>query len=64
MHYFFRVEVDPRRRERPTEDGSVLEQDASIADVSLEDAIEHCRRGSIPDSKTELFLRRLAEALP
>jgi ADP-ribose pyrophosphatase len=63
IHYFFHVEVDPRRRETPTEDGSVLEQDACIADVSLEDALEHCRRGSVPDSKTELVLRRLAETL-
>jgi ADP-ribose pyrophosphatase len=64
MHYFFHVEVDPRRRETPTEDGSVLEEDACIVDVSLEDALEHCRRGAITDAKTELVLRRLAEELP
>ncbi len=64
IHYFFHVAVDPRRREKPTEDGSVLEEDACIADVSLDDAIEHCRRGLIPDSKTELVLRRLVEILP
>jgi ADP-ribose pyrophosphatase len=64
IHYFFHVEVDPRHRKMPTEDGSVLEEDASIVDVALQDALEHCRRGSIPDAKTELLLRRLAETLP
>jgi ADP-ribose pyrophosphatase len=64
MHYFFHVEVDPARREMPTEDGSVLEKDASIVAVPLEDALEHCRRGAIPDAKTELALRRLAEIFP
>jgi ADP-ribose pyrophosphatase len=64
IHYFFHVEINPRRRGRPTEDGSVLEEDAAIADVALQDALEHCRRGSIPDAKTELLLRRLAETLP
>ena len=62
IHYFFHVEVDPRDRGTPTEDGSVLEEDAFVVDVSLEDALEHCRRGAITDAKTELVLRRLAEA--
>lgn len=61
LHYFFHVEVDPHRRETPKEDGSVLEEGAFIVDVSLKDALEHCRRGAITDAKTELVLRRLAE---
>jgi hypothetical protein len=31
--------------------------------IPVDEAIEHCRRGSIRDAKTELVLRRLAEAL-
>ena len=58
---FFVVHVDPSTRVRPTEDGSVLEQDAAILSLPVEDALEHCRRGTIRDSKTELGLRRLLE---
>lgn len=64
VHHFFHVEVDPSLRETPTEDGSVLEKDAYVVAISLEDALEHCRRGALPDGKTELALRRLAEILP
>lgn len=60
-HYFFHVEVDPSRRRAPTEDGSVLEKDAAIVDIPLREALEHCRSGLLPDAKTELALRRLAE---
>jgi ADP-ribose pyrophosphatase len=60
-HVFFSVEVDPARRRRPTEDGSVLERAASILALPLGDALEHCRTGAIRDAKTELGLRRLAE---
>jgi len=63
MHHFFHVAVDPRRRRTPSEDGSVLEKDALVVDVSLEEALEHCRSGLVPDAKTELALRRLAEML-
>jgi len=60
-HFYFHVEVDPATRTKPTEDGSALERDAAIADVSLGEAIELTRRGVIEDGKTELALRRLAE---
>ena len=60
-HFYFHVEVDPRLRGTPTEDGSALERDAVIADVSVEDALSLARRGEIEDAKTELALRRLAE---
>lgn len=62
-HFFFRVEVDPSNPKTPPEDGSVLEREAKIALVSLEDALQACRDGEIEDAKTELGLRRLAEAL-
>jgi len=60
-HLFFHVEVDPTARGTPGEDGSALERGASIVAVPVNEAIEHCRRGRIPDAKTELGLRRLAE---
>jgi ADP-ribose pyrophosphatase len=62
-HLYFAVAVDPLLRATPTEDGSALERFAAILALPLADAIEHCRRGAIPDAKTELGLRRLAEAL-
>lgn len=60
-HFYFHVEVDPARREAATEDGSALERHASFADVTLDEALAHCRAGRIEDAKTELALRRLAE---
>jgi ADP-ribose pyrophosphatase len=61
-HLFYAVEVDPRARTTPTEDGSALERAASVLAIPLSDALDHCRTGAIRDSKTELALRRLAEA--
>ena len=63
-HHFFHVEVDPRLRKTPSEDGSALERDAVIVAVRLADALEHCRSGDIRDAKTELLLRRLVERFP
>ncbi len=63
-HLFFHVEVDPHERRHPTEDGSALERGASIVALPLRDLLEHCRRGSIRDAKTELALRRLMEIAP
>lgn len=60
-HFFFHVEVDPKRRVTPPEDGSILERQALVIDVSLRDALAACRAGEVDDSKTELALRRLAE---
>jgi ADP-ribose pyrophosphatase len=60
-HIFFHVEVAPHTRATPGEDGSALERHAAIVAVPLSEAIEHCRAGAIPDAKTELGLRRLAE---
>jgi ADP-ribose pyrophosphatase len=60
-HFFFHVEVDPRRMRAPTEDGSALEKQAKITAIPLSRAIALCRSGAIEDEKTELGLRRLAE---
>ncbi|HEY1695493.1 MAG TPA: NUDIX domain-containing protein [Polyangiaceae bacterium] len=60
-HLFFAVDVAPAARTRPTEDGSALERAAAIVPLPLDEALAHCRIGAIPDAKTELALRRLAE---
>jgi ADP-ribose pyrophosphatase len=58
---YYVVDVDPKRRTQPTEDGSVLERDASIIALPVEAVLEQCRTGGIRDLKTELGVRRLAE---
>ena len=63
QHHYFHVAVDPAARGTPTEDGSPLEANARVITCPLEDALAHCRSGAIADAKTELALRRLAEAL-
>ncbi|HXX65939.1 MAG TPA: NUDIX domain-containing protein [Polyangiaceae bacterium] len=60
-HLFFAVEVDPRTRGTPTEDGSALERGAAIIALPVDVILRHCRDGSICDAKTELGVRRLAE---
>lgn len=60
-HFYFHVRVDPARRALPSEDGSVLEQNATIVAVPLDEALDLVRAGVIEDAKTELGLRRLAE---
>jgi ADP-ribose pyrophosphatase len=60
-HIYFAIEVDPRRRRTPSEDGSALERAASILALPLADAIDHTRTSAIRDAKTELGLRRLLE---
>jgi ADP-ribose pyrophosphatase len=63
-HLFFQVDIEPETRREPSEDGSALERAAGIVSLPLRDALEHCRRGTIRDAKTELALRRLLEARP
>lgn len=63
VHHYFHVPVVPSARAEPGGDGSPLEQGARIESVPLEDALAACRRGEVPDAKTELALRRLVEAL-
>lgn len=60
-HYYVHVEVDPASRTTPSEDGSPLERHAAIVPVAVDEALECCRAGRLPDAKTELGLRRLAE---
>lgn len=62
QHYYFQVAVDPAARGTPTEDGSPLEEGARVITCRLADALAYCRSGLIADAKTELALRRLAEA--
>jgi ADP-ribose pyrophosphatase len=61
-NFFFAVEVDPRARTTPSEDGSPLERMAAIAAVPVAVALDHCRTGVIRDAKTEIALRRLLDA--
>jgi ADP-ribose pyrophosphatase len=63
-HFFFEVTVDPKERAEPPLDGSALEKDGVILDVSAAAALAMCARGEIEDAKTELALRRLAERYP
>jgi len=63
-HLFFAVEVDPKTRGTPTEDGSALERCGAVLSLPVRDAIDLCRSGAIRDAKTELGLRRLAELEP
>ncbi|MSP24553.1 MAG: NUDIX domain-containing protein [Myxococcales bacterium] len=62
-HHFYRVEVRPEALGEPTLDGSVLEERAMVVAVSLDEALEHVRRGDIEDGKTEIALRRMHEAI-
>jgi ADP-ribose pyrophosphatase len=62
-HFYFRAQVDPRALTSPAEDGTVLERRAAIVDVTLEHALDLVRAGEIEDAKTEIALRRFAEAL-
>ncbi len=61
--FFFHVEVDPEERRAPTLDGSALEEAGSLVAVPLRAALQAAREGRLPDSKTELALRRLQEIL-
>jgi len=63
LHFYFHVRVDPAARKEPRGDGSPLEADARIVSLPLEEALAACRAGEVPDAKTELALRRLAEIL-
>jgi len=62
-HFFFQVEVDPRKQSRPTLDGSPLEEAGELIAVPLHVALDAARRGLLADAKTELGLRRFSEYL-
>lgn len=59
--FFFEVEVNPEEKKEPSLDGHPMEEGASIQAVLLKEAIEYCRKGYLPDAKTEIGLRRLAD---
>jgi len=60
-HFYFHAEIDPSALLPPVEDGTVLERQAALVAVTLEDALALIRAGEIEDAKTEIALRRLAE---
>ena len=62
-HFFLQLEVRPEQRAEPTLDGSALERYGRVIALPLSDALALCRAGRIEDAKTELGLRRLADAL-
>ncbi len=62
VQHFLRAEIDPDATDAPEEDGSPLERHASLVAVPLGDALRELARHGLVDSKTELGLRRLAEA--
>jgi len=63
VHSFFHVEIDPSTLEAPPGDASALERESVVASIALDEALALCASGAIRDSKTELALRRLKEAL-
>jgi hypothetical protein len=44
-------------------DGTVMEEHGQLVRYELVEALEACRRGAIPDMKTELALMRLCDHL-
>ena len=60
--FFFQVEVDPDEVTAPSLDGSALESLGEVIAVPLSVALLAASAGRLPDSKTELCLRRFSEA--
>lgn len=61
--FFCAGPADLEGRALPDGDGSVMEEHARLVVYELAEAIEACRRGKIPDMKTEVALLRLADHL-
>lgn len=61
VHIFW-AEVDPATAVDPGMDGSPVEERAKIEWVPIAEALAACRDGRIGDVKTEVAIRRLAEA--
>jgi ADP-ribose pyrophosphatase len=61
--YFRAAEAPLDRRGTPSGDGTVMEQGGGVVVMGLADAIEACRRGDIPDMKTEVALLRLCDLI-
>lgn len=61
---YYCAALAPLHEAHPGEgDGTVMEQGAHIRVLGLREAIEACRRGDVPDMKTEVGLLRLADHL-
>ncbi len=62
---FLVAELDgpPEQGGRPPGDGSAMEHGTQVLVFDLEEAIQRCRDGRIPDMKTEIGLTRLADQL-
>ncbi len=63
IHAYFRVEVDPASVSTPQGDSSPLERNGQVAVLPVGEVLALCARGEIRDTKTELALRRLVEAV-
>ncbi|MFQ5506167.1 MAG: NUDIX hydrolase [Planctomycetota bacterium] len=61
--YFKAAEVDFSKAGRPAGDGSTMEESGRLVVLPLDEALARCRRGEIPDMKTEIGLARLGEKL-
>lgn len=61
--HFRHVQVDLSRAGLPSGDGSIMEQAGQVQVVLLDEALERCRSGVMPDMKTEVALARLAGRL-
>jgi ADP-ribose pyrophosphatase len=59
--YFCAAAADVEAARAGDGDGSVMEEGGSVAVLELGEAIAACRRGEIPDMKTEVGLLRLAD---
>ena len=59
--YFGSVEVPSLRGGEVLGDGTPMEEGSRPVILDLRDAIEQCRKGQIPDMKTEVALLRLAD---
>ncbi len=61
--YYCAAEVELAGAHGAAGDGGVMEEAMQVVTLELGEAIEACRRGGIPDMKTELGLLRLADHL-
>ena len=61
--YYCAGPVEAEGRSAAVGDGTVMEEHGQLVRYELVEAIEACRRGAIPDMKTELALMRLCDHL-
>jgi ADP-ribose pyrophosphatase len=59
--HFRAAAADLGARRAPQGDGSAMEHGTQVLVLPVEDAIAACRRGDVPDMKTELALLRLCD---